>query len=129
MNTFELLGVKAQQNHGLTLQPWQVRQVVGTLMNIDTALNQTSEIIKEYIYQHGTEVLDALVASAVVTQELYDNIMKAAGIIEGEVVADETEGQEDEGPGLLPSGETEGDVDVSETINAGGGEGDTVGVS
>lgn len=78
---------QANNNHGMTLTPLQVREVAGTLMNIakdlqilQQSISGAEYIMSAYIEEYG--------------DELYNELVEA---VEAEVVDDESEDSEETG--------------------------------
>ena len=80
MQTIELLFKKAQQNHGLALTEWQVRNIAGFIMQQDQMIGGLANMLAAYKNEYGTELETELLGS-----------------VEAEVIEDE---QETETPGL-----------------------------
>lgn len=103
-------------NHGITLQPREVKEVAGTMHNMDQAIRALETILDAYVTDHGPEIL-----------------ISFKQVVEGEIVdydeeegVDAPQGQEDEGGGVYSPSESQGTVDVlTLPVDDDGGESDS----
>ena len=90
--TIELLLKSADQNHGISLTPLQVRSIATFLVWLDAAAgnatrlaDSTNNMLAAYMNEFGSELMDTLIADA-----------EEENIVEGVVIDDES--KEAEGP-------------------------------
>src|SRR5690606_14340664 len=98
-STLKLLEAAANNNHGITLQPRQVRTLAGFIMDLQARNEWLHNMCVAYMNEYGTELFYALTEDELVEGELYaegsDDTSGAEGDYDEEV--QDPEGEQ-EGP-------------------------------
>ena len=90
--TIELLLKSANQNHGISLTPLQVRSIAAFLVWLDSAAGNaaklaesTNNMLAAYMNEFGSELMDTLIADAEIADAEEENAVEAEIVEEFEV--------------------------------------------